>query len=415
MQEGAPLRAHVAGLGAALNSTRKSTVLLAGAVFVVAVAGCSSDETGRAASASPAASGSAVSSSVSPAASSAVVAPASTAASAIPSSGVGAGLKACEVTGAGGASDGGLSAAAWSGVQDAATQFGVEANVLETSPDNDYAASLTSFVDQGCSVIITVGSSADSAATDATLAAADANPDIPFTIVDVPVVEGSVTNNNVLGQEFNTPEVAFLAGYLAAGMTNTGAVGTFGGIASPAVTRTMDAFYYGVQRYNVDNGAAVKVLGWNPDTPKKGLFVGEVDKAAVGSSLATDLVEQGADIVMPVAGPAALGAASVATKLGPSRLRIIGTDADQYLSDEANKGVYLTSLMKNANVTTFKAIASVVQGVFDGGTTTGTLANRGVSLAPFHDFDADVPQALKDQIATLTAGIVDGSVSVSGP
>jgi basic membrane protein A len=40
------------------------------------------------------------------------------------------------------------------------------------------------------------------------------------------------------------------------------------------------------------------------------------------------------------------------------------------------------------------------------------LANGGVGLAPFHDLDASVPQALKDQIETLKAGISDGSVDV---
>ena len=64
------------------------------------------------------------------------------------------------------------------------------------------------------------------------------------------------------------------------------------------------------------------------------------------------------------------------------------------------------------DVTTFNAIASVVDGTFAGGVTVGTLANGGVGLAPFHDLDASVPQALKDQIETLKAGISDGSVDV---
>ena len=75
----------------------------------------------------------------------------------------------------------------------------------------------------------------------------------------------------MLGQVFNTDEAAFLAGYLAAGTTKTGKVGTFGGINIPPVTIFMDGFYYGVQKYNADNGTNVEVLGWDP-AKQKGLF-----------------------------------------------------------------------------------------------------------------------------------------------
>ena len=124
------------------------------------------------------------------------------------------------------------------------------------------------------------------------------------------------------------------------------------------------------------------------------------------------LVDEGADIVMPVAGPVGLGSAALAKELGPEKLMIIGVDSDQYESDVANQSVYLTSVLKNMDVTTFNAIKSVVDGSFAGGVTVGTLANGGVGLAPYHDFDASVPQALKDQIEALKAGIIDGSVSV---
>ena len=98
---------------------------------------------------------------------------------------------------------------------------------------------------------------------DATKEAANANPDIPFSIVDFAYADGDITNNNVLGQVFNTDEAAFLAGYLAAGMTKTGKVGTFGGVNIPPVTIFMDGFYNGVQKYNADNGKNVEVLGWD--------------------------------------------------------------------------------------------------------------------------------------------------------
>ena len=319
----------------------------------------------------------------------------------------GAMLKACEVTDVGGVDDKGFNQKAYKGVEDAAAQLGVEAAVLESQAETDYATNIQSFVDQGCGIIVTVGFLLG----DATKEAANANPDTPFSIVDYAYGDGEITNNNVLGQVFNTDEAAYLAGYLAAGMSKTGAVGTFGGINIPPVTIFMDGFYNGVQKYNADNGTKVKVLGWDPKT-QKGLFTENFESLDDGRTFAQNLVDEGADIVMPVAGPVGLGSAALANELGTDTLMIIGVDSDQYESDTANQGVYLTSVLKNMDVTTFNAIQSVVDGTFEGGVTVGTLENGGVGLAPYHDFDGTVPQELKDQVEAIKAGIIDGSIDV---
>lgn len=318
-------------------------------------------------------------------------------------------MKACLVTDVGGVDDKGFNQTAWKGVTDAGDQLGVEAAFLESQAETDYIPNIQSFLDQGCGVIVTVGFLLG----DATKEAANANPDVPYTIVDFAYAEGDITANNVLGQIFNTDEAAFLAGYLAAGMSKTGKVGTFGGVNIPPVTIFMDGFYYGVQKYNADNGTKVKVLGWSPKD-QKGLFTENFESLDDGRTFAQNLVDEGADIVMPVAGPVGLGSAALASELGTEKLTIIGVDADQFNLDTANQNVYLTSVLKNMDVTTFNAIQSVVDGTFEGGVTIGDLKNGGVGLAPYHAFDSAVPQDLKDQIEAIKAGIVDGSVSVKG-
>ena len=375
----------------------KTNVKIAAAVFAVAalgLAGCGGSTTTAESSAAPAAS-----------------AAASAPAASEPAA---AALKACQVTDVGGVDDKGFNQKAYKGVTDAADQLGVEAAVLESQAETDYAPNIQAFVDQGCNVIVTVGFLLG----DATMTAANANPDIPFTIVDYAYGENEdgtpmITNNNVLGQVFNTDEAAFLAGYLAAGTTKTGKVGTFGGINIPPVTIFMDGFYYGVQKYNADNGTKVEVLGWDPKT-QKGLFTENFEKLDDGRTFAQNLVDEGADIVMPVAGPVGLGSAALATELGTDKLMIIGVDSDQFESDTANQAVYLTSVLKNMDVTTFNAIQAVADGTFAGGVTVGTLANGGVGLAPYHDMDSMVSPELKEQMTALQAGIIDGSVSVKG-
>lgn len=316
-------------------------------------------------------------------------------------------FKACQVTDTGGVDDKGFNQTAYKGVTDAAEQLGIQGSVLESQAETDYATNIQSFVDQGCNIIITVGFLLG----DATAAAANANPTVPFSIVDYGYDEGVITNNNVLAQVFNTDEASYLAGYLAAGMSKTGTVGTFGGLNIPTVTIFMDGFYNGVQKYNADNDANVKVLGWNPKT-KKGLFTENFEKLDDGRTFAQNLVDEGADIVMPVAGPVGLGSAALASELGTDKLMIIGVDADQYESDSANQGVYLTSVLKNMDVTTFDAIKQVFDGTFKGGIVVGTLANGGVGLAPYHDMESAVPVELQDQITALETGIIDGSIKV---
>ena len=93
----------------------------------------------------------------------------------------------------------------------------------------------------------------------------------------------------------------FLAGYLAAGMTKTGKVATFGGEKLPTVTIYMDGFYDGVQYYNSKHGTHVQVLGWNEST-QNGSFTGNFTDQTAGQQLTQTFVTEGAAIIFPVAG-----------------------------------------------------------------------------------------------------------------
>jgi basic membrane protein A len=317
-----------------------------------------------------------------------------------------AALKACQVTDTGGVDDKSFNQTAWKGLQDAQRTLGVEAKLLESKDETDYEPNILSFVGENCDIIITVGFLLG----DATQKAAEANPDTKFSIVDYaydPVMP------NVLGQVFATDEAAFLAGYLAAGVSKSGILGTFGGINIPPVTIFMNGFVHGVDYYNAQKGTSVTVLGWDAAT-QEGLFTNNFSNLDDGRAFAQNLHQEGADIVLPVAGPVGLGSAALAAELGPDSLKIIGVDADQFLTDPERNGVYLTSIMKNMDTTVVEAIKRAQDGVFEGGVIVGTLASGGVGLAPFHDLDSAVPAELKAELETIKAGIIDGSISVSG-
>jgi basic membrane protein A len=316
---------------------------------------------------------------------------------------------ACEVTDTGGIDDKSFNATASAGITQSQDELGVEGKVLESQTQDDYAPNIQTFIDQGCDVIVTVGFLLG----DATAAAAEANPDQKFAIVDFDFFDTEknkdITYDNVRELTFATDQAAFLAGYVAAGMTQSGKIGTFGGLNIPTVTIFMNGFAAGILAYNQDNGTDVQLLGWDP-AAQDGTFTGDFENQDNGRNVTQDLIDEGADIILPVAGPVGLGAAAAAQEAGA---KMVWVDTDGCVSAEEYCSLFLTSIMKNMNTAVFDTMSAVVDGSFTGGLYSGTLENVGVGLAPYHEFDDEVPQELKDAITELQAGIIDGSISVN--
>jgi basic membrane protein A len=332
--------------------------------------------------------------------------------------------KICEVTDTGGVDDKGFNASAWAGAQLAADDFSAEAKVLESQAETDYEVNLNSFVDQGCDLIVTVGFLLGNATKDN----ANVNADQKYTIVDFAYGnemdadfneilddDGNtipeIKNANVKGLIFNTDEAAFLAGYVAAGTTATGTIGTFGGINIPPVTIFMNGLARGVDHYNTVNGTSVKVLGWDPAT-QEGSFTNNFESLDDGRAFAQSLVDEGADIVMPVAGPVGLGAAALASELGT--FYMIGVDVDGFEADQNNSSVYLTSVLKRIDNAVYAAADETLNGTFSDALYVGTLENEGVGLASYHDLADMVSSDLQDEVEALKADIISGAVSVTG-
>ena len=304
------------------------------------------------------------------------------------------------VTDVGGIDDKSFNATSWQGMELAKQELGVDVAYLESQQQADYAANITQFIDQGYDMIITVGFLLG----DDTAKFAKANPNVKFAIVDF-AYDPPIPN--VLGLTFATDEAAFLAGYLAAGMTKTGKVGTFGGIKIPPVTIFMVGFEYGVNYYNQKHGTNVQVLGWST-AKDDGLFVGNFESTDDGRRAGEELIAEGADIIMPVAGPVGLGTAA-AVRDNPGTM-LIGVDTDWCISAAEYCPVVLTSVMKNMHIAVRDAIKMAKEGTFQGGVYVGTLANGGVGIAPFHEFDDDVPASLKAELEEVAKGIKDGTI-----
>jgi len=314
----------------------------------------------------------------------------------------------CMVSDTGGVDDRSFNAAAWAGMQAAqAANSSISVKFSQSTSPSDYTPIINTFVSQKCNIIVTLGF----AMGDATKAAAKANASQKFAIVDN-VTPGANVNSLV----FNTVQDAFLGGYLAAGMTKTGKVATFGGQEFPTVTIYMDGYWDGVQYYNQKHGTHVQVLGWDEKT-QKGSFTGDFTNQTKGQTLTQTFISEGADIIFPVAGNVGLGAAKAVQQAdaaaGSQKVNMMWVDVDGCVSAPQYCKYFITSVQKGIVAAVSTAVTGTANGSFKGGNYVGTLANGGVALAPFHDFDSKVSSTLKNELAQVKAGIVDGSIKIA--
>jgi basic membrane protein A len=317
------------------------------------------------------------------------------------------GTLGCMVTDTGGIDDRSFNASSWAGNQAAAAAgHSISVKYLQSTTESDYVPNINTFVGQKCSIIVTVGFLMG----DATQAAAKAHPSQKFAIVDF---NYTPPLPNVDALLFNTVQDGFLGGYLAAGMTKTGKVATFGGQKLPTVTIYMDGYYDGVQYYNQKHGTHVQVLGWNEQS-QNGSFTGDFVNQTKGQTLTQTFISEGADIIFPVAGNVGLGAAKAVQQAdaaaGSQKVNMMWVDVDGCVSAPQYCKYFITSVQKGIVAAVSTAVTSTANGGFKGGNYIGTLANGGVALAPYHDFTSKIPSALINELAQVKAGIINGSI-----
>jgi basic membrane protein A len=315
----------------------------------------------------------------------------------------GSALNACMVLDTGGVDDRSFNQSSWKGLQDAAAANpNIKISYVASQSGNDYTPNLNASVAKGCGTTIAVGG----LMTDAVKAVATKNPDKKFAIID------SVTGQpNVYGIQFNTAQGAFLGGYLAASFSKSGKVATFGGLSIPPVTVYMDGFWEGVQYFNKQKGKNVQVLGWD-ETKKNGTFAQSFTDQNKGRSISQAFIQQGADVIFPVAGGTGLGAGAAAKASG-GKVSVIWVDTDGCESAQQYCSVFLTSVVKNISKAVTTYVTGAASGTFPTGTYIGTLQNDGTGIAPFHEFDAKVNSETKSELQQVAQDITGGKIQIS--
>ncbi len=217
-----------------------------------------------------------------------------------------AGTKACLALDTGGVDDKSFNASSWAGAQAAAkANSAIKVEYLPAASSADFKVNIKKFVDNKCDLIIGVGF----AISGAIVESAKANPKVKYAVVDDSALDhgadGSIWPGNpvanVKGITYSTDQAAFQAGYLAAGVTKTGKVATYGGAPYPTVTIFMEGFAKGVAHYNKLKGKKVQVLGWD-SAKQTGEFIGDFGNTAKALQTSKNFEQAGADIILPVAG-----------------------------------------------------------------------------------------------------------------
>jgi basic membrane protein A and related proteins len=321
-------------------------------------------------------------------------------------------FKACMVTDTGGINDKSFNQASYAGLTGAAAAdpSKISATYLPSTSSADYATNITTFIGDKCGIIVTVGYLMGPA----TEAAAKANPKQKFAIVDCSYASECLTGTvepNIDQLVYNTVEDGFLGGYLAAGMTKTHVVATYGGEDFGTVTIYEDGFWDGVQYYNSQHHTSVKVLGWNEQT-QKGSFINSFTDLGAAQTLTNTFIGDGADIIFPVAGGDGLGSAAAVKSADAAgkHVYMFWVDTDGCISAAQYCSYFITSVTKGITTSVQNAVQEAADGTFHGGSYVGTLANGGAVLSPFHDFQSKVPAALVTELNTIKSEIESGMI-----
>lgn len=317
--------------------------------------------------------------------------------------------KACIVSDAGGFDDKSFNQLSYEGAKKAVQELGAEWAEVQSDSATDFQPNLESMVAEGCNTIIAVGF----ALSAATVESATANPDIQYVLVDDAAdndFNGEKDAENVKPLLYDTAQAAFLAGYLAAGYSEAGKVGTFGGQPYPTVTIFMDGFKQGVEYYNSQNGTAVEVIGYQGGD--QGSFTGGFAANDTAKGVAASIIDQGVDVILPVGGPIYQSAMAAITDSGRD-IALIGVDADFFETDPSTQDIVLTSILKKMDVSVYDTVMAAGGGNADFEAYVGTLENEGVGIAPLHNFEDKVDAALWEEVQALQEAIISGEVTVT--
>jgi basic membrane protein A len=124
------------------------------------------------------------------------------------------------------------------------------------------------------------------------------------------------------------------------------------------------------------------------------------------------MLQEGADVILPVGGPIGQGTFAAIQQAGADAVGL-GVDVDWTETVPEYTDLILTSIIKRIDNSVFQAVERAVNGDEPQAVFVSTLENEGVGLADFHEYDDEIDQSVKDEIAALQEAIIAGEITPS--
>lgn len=233
--------------------------------------------------------------------------------------------------------------------------------------------------------------------------AAELHPDKKFIIFDTTVDYSDGKNSNVYSIMYKQNEGSYLAGVIAASMSETGVIGAVGGIDIPVINDFIVGYIQGAQAVNPDIKVAIS-------------YIGDFFDSAKGKELASaQYNSQNADVIFQIAGNAGLGVLEASEEAG---FFTIGVDSDQAMifDEEGRQSIadqIPTSVLKDVGASLKRAIdLNETDEVPWGQVEEVGLAEGSVGVARNVYFDELVPSDILQLLDDVEADIVSGEIVV---
>ncbi|MGM8211698.1 BMP family lipoprotein [Virgibacillus sp. W0430] len=304
---------------------------------------------------------------------------------------------AAMVTDTGGVDDKSFNQSAWEGLTAWGEEHGLEKgkdgfDYAQSEDDSDYLPNFTRLVRNDFDIVFGIGFLLE----DAVREIAQQNPENEFAIVDTVVDEP-----NVASITFAEHQGSFLVGVVAAMTTKTNKVGFVGGVDSDLINKFEVGFVSGVK--SVDPNIEINIQ-----------YAEDFSDAAKGKLIATQMYNDGADIIYHAAGGTGNGVFAQAKDIkqnDPDRdIWVIGVDRDQYeegLNEDGSASVTLTSMVKRVDISVHEVTNLGMNGEFPGGEIIEFgLEDEGVGIATTNEeaLSTDVLDAVKEWEDKIKAG-----------
>ncbi len=300
----------------------------------------------------------------------------------------------CLVTDVGRVNDGSFNQSAYEGMLRAAEEFSLDETYIETQNPADYAANIQTCLDNGAGVVVTVGF----LIADATLSAAEANPDVYFIGVDQFFTADAP--DNVVGLQFREDQAGFLAGAMAGLVTESNIIGGVYGEEIPPVIKFRHGFEAGARHVN-------------PDVELLGVYISSFVAPAEGAAAAENFIGEGADVIFGAGGPTGSGGILRAAELG---VKVIGVDQDEYFTtfgggETPGSEFIITSAVKGVDEGVYQMLDALTEGNFEWPTEGVYVLDAsvdGIGFAPANG--ADVPEEVTEQVQAIFEELKSGEL-----